>query len=622
MAQKQPNDWHLVFEVGGQPVSLDSTIYRAIHNFEMTPERQTTGLHRHIWNNVYTVKFRRVDGPAPAPAAGEFRAQARLGHTADLRTAAATPEPEDASSSAVVLPSSVAEDASFAKILQLLSVLHELNAEWRQDPARSESAGVAALSEAAFVNNKLTAKLNRQLEEPLVVASACLPDWALELPKTFPFLFPFEARYSFLQNTAFDCPRLIARWQTQQSRNQDPSSAAAASRTDDARAVVGRLSRQKVRIGRQNIFGSALKVFELYGSSSALLEIEYFDEVGTGLGPTLEFYALVSKEFARKDLGLWRDDGAGAADSRFVSAKQGLFPAVADAATRAAAQTPESEAAKTNLRLQSFVVLGQFVAKALLDSRIIDVHFSSVFLRAALLNGRVPETLATLAQVDAALARSMQQLLAMPPADVEALGLDFTLPGRAEYELHAGGASETVTGATVQQYVAEVLSHTLVQGVRPYVRAFRRGFNGILPLGSMASFSADELVLLFGNTDEDWSEATLLAAIKPDHGFTGDSLAFRDVVALMAAFSLDERRRFLQWLTGSPKLPIGGLAGLHPQLTIVKRPHEAPLTPDDYLPSVMTCVNYLKLPAYSSRDVMRRRLETAMREGGTSFHLS
>ncbi|KAK4692591.1 hypothetical protein P7C70_g9094, partial [Phenoliferia sp. Uapishka_3] len=47
-------------------------------------------------------------------------------------------------------------------------------------------------------------------------------------------------------------------------------------------------------------------VFELYGSSRAALKVEFFAEVGSGLGPTLEFYALVSKEFARKDLNLWR----------------------------------------------------------------------------------------------------------------------------------------------------------------------------------------------------------------------------------------------------------------------------------------------------------------------------
>lgn len=36
-----------------------------------------------------------------------------------------------------------------------------------------------------------------------------------------------------------------------------------------------------------------------------MLEIQYENEVGTGLGPTLEFYALVSAEIQRCDLGLW-----------------------------------------------------------------------------------------------------------------------------------------------------------------------------------------------------------------------------------------------------------------------------------------------------------------------------
>lgn len=30
--------------------------------------------------------------------------------------------------------------------------------------------------------------------------------------------------------------------------------------------------------------------------------------MGTGLGPTLEFYALVSQELQRADLGLWRGE--------------------------------------------------------------------------------------------------------------------------------------------------------------------------------------------------------------------------------------------------------------------------------------------------------------------------
>lgn len=107
----------------------------------------------------------------------------------------------------------------------------------------------------------------------------------------------------------------------------------------------------------------------------------------------------------------------------------------------------------------------------------------------------------------------------------------------------------------------------------------------------------------------------------------------------MSEFDFNQRREFLQFITGSPKLPIGGKSchcyqplsdtdhyigfrNLTPMFTVVCKPSEHPYTSDDYLPSVMTCVNYLKLPDYTSLDVMNKRLITAMKEGQGAFHLS
>ena len=44
-----------------------------------------------------------------------------------------------------------------------------------------------------------------------------------------------------------------------------------------------------------------------------MLEVEYVGEEGTGLGPSLEFYALVAAEFQRRSLGMWLcdDDDSG-----------------------------------------------------------------------------------------------------------------------------------------------------------------------------------------------------------------------------------------------------------------------------------------------------------------------
>ena len=64
--------------------------------------------------------------------------------------------------------SSLTEDAPHAKILRLLRVLHQLNT--LEAEGSLFSGEKRNLPETAFVNNKLSAKLTRQLEETMIVA--------------------------------------------------------------------------------------------------------------------------------------------------------------------------------------------------------------------------------------------------------------------------------------------------------------------------------------------------------------------------------------------------------------------------------------------------------------------
>src|SRR5205823_945557 len=101
--------------------------------------------------------------------------------------------------------------------LRLLSILHSLNSnldDVLSDNREQIKLNVEPLSQ--FVNTKLTAKLNRQLEEPLIVASNCLPSWSEDLARLYPFLFPFETRHLFLQSTSFGYSRSMTRWQNSQ----------------------------------------------------------------------------------------------------------------------------------------------------------------------------------------------------------------------------------------------------------------------------------------------------------------------------------------------------------------------------------------------------------------------
>ncbi|KAI5475050.1 E3 ubiquitin-protein ligase TRIP12, partial [Pseudohyphozyma bogoriensis] len=599
--KSEPTDFHLEFSIGGKPVALDTTVYGAVHKHDAAqPDRRGS-----LWHQVYTVNFRKVAGPARP----------------DSERSSPLPQSRD-DSMPTILPSSIPSDSQQAKILQLLWVLHSINSEYGDTP-ESQTGPAPGLPESAFTNNKLTAKLNRQLEEPMIVASACLPDWATDLPQYFPFLFPFDTRHIFLQSTAFGYARLMQKWVGQARIDS--------SRRDDNLGFLGRLQRQKVRISRDRMLESAFKVFELYGSSRASLEVEFFGEVGSGLGPTLEFYALVSKEFARKDLSLWRDTDA-AGPSSYVFSPAGLFPRPLDDAT--------AEAGKKVLKV--FRVLGQFVAKALMDSRIIDVHFSKAFMK-MVLEYELPLKASTVMNVDKELGRSLSHLreylvskaaiedddsisggskkdaidrIEIKGATVSDLTLDFTLPGY-DIELKAGGRDIAVDMWNLEEYISLVIDWTLRKGVMLQVKEFKSGFSSVFPVRDLQSFTASELVMMTGALDEDWSVEGLTNAAKADHGFTMDSRPVRDLLSIMSELTIAERREFLSFITGSPRLPIGGFPALSPSLTVVRKDGG-----DGSLPSVMTCVNYIKLPDYSSREIVKERVMTAVKEGAGGFHLS
>ncbi|THY79149.1 hypothetical protein D6C86_00099 [Aureobasidium pullulans] len=612
--QPVPQDWHIEFSVDGQPLSNDTTIYRAVHFNQTHPDEVSS---RNIWSTLHKISFRRVPGPPPA--------EPSTLHTSTDVPAATTSE----------LPPSLSQHPATAAILRLMSTLHDMNANLEDIIADDQSNGIKLSSEplAQFVNTKLTAKLNRQLEEPLIVASNCLPTWSEDLARLYPFLFPFETRHFFLQSTSFGYSRSMTRWQNAQSETESR-------RHRDERPFLGRLQRQKVRISRSRILESAIKVMELYGSSPSILEVEYFEEVGTGLGPTLEFYSTVSREFSKKKIKLWRENESIAGDD-YAFGMRGLFPApMSD-------EQSNKENGKRVLHL--FKMLGKFVARSMLDSRIIDVSFNPTFFRIGAGNSAVKPSLGAVASVDRDLANSLRPLarcarakqaiqedgnltaeqksqaiknIRIEKASIEDLGLDFTLPGYPGVELQPNGSEIDVTIENVELYVEKVIDFTLGCGVQKQVDAFSAGFSQVFPYSALKAFTPDELVMLFGRADEDWSLETLMDSIKADHGFNLDSASVKNLLQTMSEFTLPERRDFLQFVTGSPKLPIGGFKSLTPMFTVVCKPNELPLIPDDYLPSVMTCVNYLKMPNYSTQEVLRAKLSVAIKEGQGAFHLS
>ena len=67
------------------------------------------------------------------------------------------------------------------------------------------------------------------------------------------------------------------------------------------------------------------------------------------------------------------------------------------------------------------------------------------------------------------------------------------------------GKEIPITSDNVEEYIHEVLDAIIGQGAKLQAKAFRDGFSKVFPISDLQAFTVDELVMLFGNSDEDWS---------------------------------------------------------------------------------------------------------------------
>ncbi|KAL0348500.1 UNVERIFIED_CONTAM: E3 ubiquitin-protein ligase UPL3 [Sesamum angustifolium] len=328
---------------------------------------------------------------------------------------------------------------------------------------------------------------------------------------------------------------------------------------------------------------------EMYSSQKAVLEVEYFGEVGTGLGPTLEFYTLLSQELQKVGLGMWRSglsfdkpsmeidvDGqlgvkpqesagvsASGGDKDIIHVPLGLFPRPWPP------NADTSDGSQFSKVIEYYRLLGLVMAKALQDGRLLDLPLSELDLH-------------DISSFDVELGTTLQELQAL--VDISSLG----------------------------DYVSLVVDATVGTGIMRQLEAFRSGFNQVFDISTLQIFSPYELDYLLCGRRELWKAESLADHIKFDHGYTSKSPAIVHLLEIMGEFTHEQQRAFCQFVTGAPRLPPGGLAVLKPKLTIVRK-HSSSMnstanngsgpseSADDDLPSVMTCANYLKLPPYSSK---------------------
>lgn len=397
----------LIFTAGGRQLNRHLTIYQAIQRQLVLDEEDDDRLAgsdlvssdgSRLWTDIYTITYQRADGQAERASLGA------VGSVTPSKSAKANSSHSgsDASANHVSLldsilqgelPCDLERSNPTYNILALLRVLEGLNqlaprlrvqqvmekfSEGKISSLDGLDASGAKVLPDDFINSKLTPKLARQIQDALALCSGSLPSWCYQLTKACPFLFPFETRRQYFYSTAFGLSRALYRLQQQQGADGHGS-------TGERELRVGRLQRQKVRVSRNRILDSAAKVMEMYSSQKAVLEVEYFGEVGTGLGPTLEFYTLLSHELQKSGLGMWRSGSSPGGPSMEIDGDKdvihvplGLFP------RPWAPSADTSDGSQFSKAIEYYRLLGRVMAKALQDGRLLDLPLSIAFYKLVL----------------------------------------------------------------------------------------------------------------------------------------------------------------------------------------------------------------------------------------------
>ncbi|XP_061088693.1 E3 ubiquitin-protein ligase HECTD1 isoform X4 [Conger conger] len=611
-------------------------------------------------------------------------------------------------------------------VLQLLRILFIIGGDAHASRSLQEEVDDLQFnaSPEEFTSKKVTTKILQQIEEPLALASGALPDWCEQLTSKCPFLIPFETRQLYFTCTAFGASRAIVWLQNRREATMERSRPGTTVRRDDPGEFrVGRLKHERVKVPRgESMMEWAESVMQIHADRKSVLEVEFLGEEGTGLGPTLEFYALVAAEFQRTSLGIWLcDDDFPDDESRQVDLGGGLKPPgyyVQRSCGLFPAPFPQ-ESDELERLIKLFLFLGIFLAKCIQDNRLVDLPISRPFFK-LLCMGDIKSNMSKLLyqsrgeadlnfseiQSEASteeghdthsvgsfdedsksefildppkprppawyhgiltwedfelvnphrakflkevkeLAVKRRQILSSkslsedekntrlqslmlknptgsgPPLSMEDLGLNFQfcpsskVHGFSAVDLKPNGEDEMVTMDNAEDYVELMFDFCMHTGIQKQMEAFRDGFNRVFPMEKLSSFSHKEVqMILCGNQCPSWTSEDIVNYTEPKLGYTRDSPGFLRFVRVLCSMSSDERKAFLQFTTGCSTLPPGGLANLHPRLTIVRKVDAT----DASYPSVNTCVHYLKLPEYSSEEIMRERLLAATMEKG--FHLN
>ncbi|KAI9278407.1 hypothetical protein BDA99DRAFT_492079 [Phascolomyces articulosus] len=261
--------------------------------------------------------------------------------------------------------------------------------------------------------------------------------------------------------------------------------------------------------------------------------------------------------------------------------------------------------------LNYFRFIGRVVGLAIFHRRFLDAFFIVSFYK-MILNKKV--TVADMESVDADFHRSLQWILDNDITDV--LELTFSTDDDqfgevVTVDLKPGGRDIEVTEENKREYVNLVTEWRISKRVEEQFKAFKEGFNQLIPQDLVNVFDERELELLIGGIAEidvdDWKKHT------DYRGYTEQDDVIQWFWKCVRSWDSEKKSRLLQFTTGTSRIPVNGFKDLQgsdgPRRFTIEKAGEV-----SQLPKAHTCFNRIDMPPYKSYDALVAKLSLAVEE--------
>jgi len=254
-----------------------------------------------------------------------------------------------------------------------------------------------------------------------------------------------------------------------------------------------------------------------------------------------------------------------------------------------------------------YELIGVICGLAIYNGTIINISLPLALYKKLL---KRPVVLEDLAQIQPAVARSMQMLLDYDGTDVqETFSIFFEITREVygdikTFELLPGGSSMPVTHENKKDFVDTYIDYFFNKSVREQFDAFSDGFYKVCSNTVLELFQPQELqAMVVGNENYNWEELEKNTEYKGE--YTRDHITIKMFWDIFHKLDLEDKKKFLLFLTGSDRIPILGMKAVKMYIQSVK-------VDETFLPVAHTCFNLLDLPIYTERETLRRKLLQAI----------